>query len=123
MCRGDFMFSLAGADHRRHPPDQVIVDQIRAMHVFVKLWNGKEKGRAAVQHAFGPDSAPVALDNALDIGQSDARAGKLSLAVQALKDAEELAGILRIEARAVVAHKNHVLILAAGNAADFDPGL
>ena len=45
------------------------------------------------------------------------------LAVQALKHAEEFAGILRIKTRAVVANENHRFAFATGSATDFDFGL
>ena len=51
-------------------------------------WDGKVKCRAAVHYALGPCPPAVALDDALDIGQADARALELLLAVQALKHAE-----------------------------------
>jgi hypothetical protein len=43
------------------------------------------KGRADVHHAFSPCPATVPLNDALDIGEADARALKLGLAVQPLK--------------------------------------
>ncbi len=85
--------------------------------------HGKVKSRPVVRRAFRPGSAPVALNDALDVGQTDARALKLSLAVQALEDAEQLVGILRIKAGSVVANEDHILALAHGSGADFDFGL
>src|ERR1019366_7895223 len=74
---------------------------------WVLFGEGKVKGRAAVNHAFPPSLAAVPVDDALDIGQPDARALKLVLAVQALKHAEKFAGVLGIETGAVVANEDH----------------
>src|SRR5580693_8468741 len=78
-----------------------------SIEVFVLLGYGKVKGRTAVNHAFGPGPAAVPLNDALDIGQPDARALEFVLAVQALKHAKQLVGITRVETCAVVADENH----------------
>src|SRR5258708_16181711 len=51
---------------------------------------------------FLPDAASVAMDDALDQGQPDARALEFILTVQALEDAKELVGIVGIEPDAIV---------------------
>ena len=88
-----------------------------------RVWDGKVKSRAAVHRAFRPGPAAVPVNDALDIGQPDARALELVLAVQALKHAEQFVGISRIETRAVVANEDHRFAVAAGSATDFDFGL
>src|SRR5258708_984565 len=83
----------------------------------------KSKGGSAVDDAFGPRSSTMAVDDALDIGQSDARALEFFLAVQTLKDAEELLAILRIETGAIVANINQRFGVSVGCTADFNPRL
>lgn len=80
------------------------------------------KSCALVQFGFGPDAAAMFLDNALDGCQAHARAFEVFRAVQALKHAEELVGILHAEAHAVVPHEHDrvpVFILLA----DLNDGL
>src|SRR5690349_14632547 len=86
----------------------------------VLFWDRNVKGRAAVHRAFRPRPAAVPANDPLDVGQADARARELALAVQALKHAEQFAGVTRIEPHAVVANVNHVLIFTPGRATDFD---
>ena len=65
----------------------------------------------------------MALNDALDIGQPDARALELLLAVQALKHAEQLAGIPLIKPRPVVANEDRRFAVSIGSTTDFDFGL
>ena len=60
------------------------------------------------------------MDDALDVGQADARALELVVAVQALEYAEQFVSITRIEPRAVVANGDYRLASPAGGAADSD---
>jgi len=60
----------------------------------------------------------VTLNDALDNGQADAGAFEFIAAVQALKDTEQLVGILHVEAGAVVAHKYDGLRVASRLTAD-----
>ena len=77
------------------------------MNALVWPGDGKVKRGAAIHHPFRPDPAAVPLNDPLDVRQADARALELIAAVQALKHAEQFAGITRIETRAVVADKDH----------------
>ena len=54
---------------------------------------------------LGPDPAAVAVDDALDGGQADARARKLRGFVQALKRPEQLVRIGRVKPGAVIPDK------------------
>src|SRR5436853_416569 len=71
---------------------------------------------------FGPGAAAVAGNDAPDVGQSDAGALELARAVEPLKHSEELVGILHVEAGAVIANKDHDLILHGPVASDFNGG-
>src|SRR5919108_4536467 len=62
------------------------------------------KGRATAGGPLGPDLAAVAVDDALDRGEPDARARELVGRVQPLKRAEQLGRVGHIEAGAVVAY-------------------
>ena len=76
------------------------------------------KARAAINCPFRPHSAIVALDDATNISQPDARTFKLRAAMQPLKYAEKLVHILHVEAHAIVPNgKYGVAVL--GLAADF----
>jgi hypothetical protein len=61
---------------------------------------------------FGPDLAPVAMDDALYGRETDAGAFELGRAVEPLEGAEELAGVGHVEAGPVVAHEVRTLALA-----------
>jgi hypothetical protein len=50
------------------------------------------KRRAAIDRGFGPDTAAVTLDDALDDRQADTGACEILCAMQALKHVEQLAG-------------------------------
>src|SRR5690348_4784496 len=51
---------------------------------------GKEKNGSAPALGFGPDSSPVPMNDSLHGRQSDTCSFELVLAMQALKDAEQL---------------------------------
>src|SRR5690606_7558033 len=55
-----------------------------------------------------PDAPAVAIDDALHRGEANARAGEFVHAMQALEGAEQLVGVLHIEAGAIVAHEVHL---------------
>src|SRR3990172_2250701 len=59
--------------------------------------------RAFVHFCLGPGTPAVALDDALDNGEADARAFVFLGAMQALEDPEEFVGVAHVEAHAVVA--------------------
>jgi hypothetical protein len=48
-----------------------------------------------IQLSFGPDAAAVTSDDTLDGGQADAGAFELVLAVQAVENPKQIAGVLR----------------------------
>ena len=60
------------------------------------------------------------VDDLSDVRQADPGAWKFIRPVQSLKDAEQLPGVIRIKADAVVADKDHDLGSVAGQAAEFD---
>src|SRR5207245_4813676 len=66
----------------------------------------------------------MAMNDALDIRQTDAGALKLARAVEPLEHSEKLIHVLHVEAGAVIANEDHDLLFigVAGGAADFDPG-
>src|SRR6266404_678520 len=64
--------------------------------------NGEEEGCALVRLRLGPDSASVLVDDPLNRHESNSGAFKIPRLVQALKNTEELAGILHFEPDAVV---------------------
>src|SRR5262245_4820064 len=72
---------------------------------------GEIKRGALVDDAFGPCAAAVPLDDAADVGQADARALELARGVQPLEYAEQLGGVLHVEACAVVADGDDVLLV------------
>src|SRR6185437_3263715 len=63
------------------------------------------KRRSTVHSGLRPDFAAVAVNDALDGGQPDARTRELGFRVQALERAEKLRSVAGIEARTVVAHE------------------
>src|SRR4051812_43622000 len=69
----------------------------------------EEDGGSMVDLAFGPDSAPVAADDALHRGEAYPCAREVVVAVKTLKRSEQLGDVAHVEARAVVAHEEHAL--------------
>src|SRR5713226_6390597 len=67
------------------------------------------KGSTLIDLRFGPDAPAVLMNDSLNSGQSHACSLEVLLAVQALKDAEQLVGIFHIEAHAVVTYEVHGL--------------
>src|SRR6185312_14895987 len=61
--------------------------------------------RPLPQLALGPDTAAVALNDALDDRQAHARSFELRLRMQALEHAEQLARVLHLETDSVVTHE------------------
>jgi len=74
------------------------------------LWKGEVECRAFLFFGFNPDAATVAEEDALNVGEADARAFEFLFEVQALKDAEEFANVLHIKAYTIIAHKYNVLV-------------
>src|SRR5437588_9356599 len=69
----------------------------------VGLWKREIEGRPAIESAFRPGAAAVALHDAANIGEPDPGPLEFVGAVEPLKYAEQLARILHVEADAVVA--------------------
>src|SRR5262245_31270241 len=63
------------------------------------------EGCAPVDGRFGPDTSGMTLYDALCDGQAHAGAFEILGAVQPLEDAEQLVGVLHVEAGAIVADK------------------
>ena len=72
-----------------------------------------------VYGGIGPHTPAMLFNNALDNRQTDARAFKFFLAVQALKNAKKFIGILHIESGPVIADKDSRFSIQK-DAADFD---
>src|ERR1017187_901365 len=73
-----------------------------------------------VHHAFRPGSASVAMDDALDVRQTNARALEFLPAMQALKHSVQFAGVTRVETRPIIADEDYRLAAATGSATYFD---
>src|SRR5712692_3188307 len=71
---------------------------------------------------FCPYPAAVPVNDALHRCQPDARAFKFVVAVKALKWPEQVRRVFHVEARAVVAHKVHLLILSIPESSELDQG-
>src|SRR5436309_4606093 len=78
------------------------------------VWNCEEKGCALVQFRLGPDPSAVLVDDALADGQAHAGSFKVLHPVHALEHSEELAGVIHIEAGAIVANKYGALAVRHG---------
>src|SRR5581483_9170600 len=79
------------------------------------------KRRALIDAAFGPGAASVAVNNAANVGQADARAFELPGSMKALEDAKQFFRVTRLKADAIVANEENRF--ARGNrCADFDSG-
>ena len=90
--------------------ERVIADLARAAWETFRAPPGQPAGSSKKNVAprsglaLGPDAAAVALDDAVDGGQTDAGPLELGRLVQALERREEAVGVLHVEAGAVVAH-------------------
>jgi len=87
----------------------------RGQVLLLDTWRGREReleAGAFVRLGLDPDAAAVAVDDALDDGEPDARARKLTFGVQALKDTEEATGVFHVEAGAIVAHGTDEFVAA-----------
>src|ERR1700730_17420380 len=76
------------------------------------IWNLRceVERRAPTDGCFNPDTPAVALDNALDDRQAHASAFEILRAMQSLEYAEQLVGILHVEASAIVADKEDLFV-------------
>src|SRR5260221_4771901 len=83
--------------------------------------NCEEKGGALVELRLSPDAAAVLVNNALADGQPHASAFKVLRPVHALENAKELAGVVHIEARAIVANEYDALAVRH-RLSDFNDG-
>src|SRR4051812_24211809 len=82
---------------------------------------GKVKGGAAIDPAVGPNASTMTVNDALDVGQTNAGAGKFRRGVEALESPEELACGGGVEPGAVVADEKSRGTLAL-DTAEFDAG-
>src|ERR1700674_866074 len=72
--------------------------------------HGEVERCPSIDRRLGPNAPAVALDDALHDRQADAGAFEILRAMQPLKHAEKLVGILHVEADAVVANEEHLLL-------------
>src|SRR5262249_15305184 len=72
--------------------------------------NGKVDGRTFARRALRPGPSVVSLDDPTHAREPDPRAFEFRWAVQTLKHAEQLVRMPLIEADAVVAHEEDVLV-------------
>src|ERR1700689_5052385 len=84
---------------------------------------GEVDGGAAVDGAFGPGLAAVAVDDAPDGGQACAGAGELVGVVQPLERLEQLVDVGRVEAGPVIAHVAADAGVADGCGRELDGGV
>src|SRR5262249_15488529 len=76
--------------------------------------------RAGVHRSLRPGPSAVLLDDPPDAGQPDAGPLDIFRAVEPLEDAEELAGVLPVEAHAVVPHDADDLVRRGACRCDLD---
>src|SRR6185369_11794912 len=81
-----------------------------------RVRQGEVEGRALARRRLRPDAPTMPAHHTLDNRQADAGAGKFTLTVQALKCTEQLVGIGRIEAGAIVAHEERARSIDDGSA-------
>ena len=80
------------------------------------------EGRARTNLAFSPDSPSVPHDDPMHGRQSDSSSFELTLRVEALEWREELAGVLHVEAGAIVANDVRCLPFMF-RPTELDPGI
>src|SRR5262249_222264 len=88
--------------------------------LFHGPWQGDVQGGTMVDLAFRPDAPAVAMDDAVDRGEADARALELIISMQTLEHAEQLVRVAGIEAGAVVLDANDDLAPLARGRVHFD---
>ena len=75
-----------------------------------------------IYRSLAPDLPTMAVDDALNGGQSYSGAFKLFRQMQTLKDAEQLVYVLHVKASAVVPHEHLDFFFIAVHTADLDFG-
>ena len=86
---------------------QVVFDEENRLGA-ISAPEGEVERRALAGNGVGPVPPAMALDDATDRGEADARPFELVRPVQALEGEEELRLEERVEADAVVAHEEHL---------------
>jgi hypothetical protein len=93
------------------------------MRSFIRTLLGTQREverRAGIRLAFRPDTAAVAVDDALHRRQADAGAFELRDGMQALEDSEQFVGVGHVESGTIVAYDvGHLALLA--HLAQLDP--
>jgi hypothetical protein len=84
------------------------------------VWKREEKRRAVIRTALSPNPAAVLCDDPLNRGETDARAGKLFLAVQPLEGAEQSFRVLHLEPCTIVLYEEDRLAGFSFSRTDFD---
>src|SRR6478736_1805492 len=85
--------------------------------VSIRQWRVRqrqEEGCALIRCGRGPNTAAVFVNDSLNICQTDSGALELGRLMEALKHAEQLAGVRHIKAGAVIADENHPLPVDSG---------
>jgi hypothetical protein len=82
--------------------------------------DGEIEGGADIDDAFCPDPSAVSLDDALHARQANAGTRKLGGRMQPLERLEQLAGVGRVEASAVVADEAADPVVGAGRGSELD---
>src|SRR5579884_2530226 len=96
-----------------------ITDRILIVHILNR--QSEIKRRAFLGRGFGPNLAFVTVNDAADNRETNARPAEFVFAVQALENAEKLAGKAHVEANSIVAHEIDRLAVLSF-ATDFDDG-
>src|SRR5262249_38979007 len=79
------------------------------------------KRRPAIDGRLRPDLSTMPVNDSLDGGEPDPRAGELRLGMQPLKRTEQFRRVAGVESRAVVTHAVHLASGAIGAVAELDP--
>ena len=110
------MASLSASRVRRTSPglsstSRISIGVVTAAIIALLSLSGEREveGRALAGLGLDPDAPAVALDDLLADRQADAGARVLVPAVQALEDDEDALEVLRVDADAVVAHREDPL--------------
>ena len=80
---------------------------------------GKIKRRSLALLGLGPNTAAMAENNALNVGEANAGAFEFIVVVQSLENTKQFVRVLHIETDSIITHKNDVFLSVRARA-DFD---
>ena len=120
VCRRGLLFQPTNNSHTRGWPHIQEASQGVPWAAF-RIWDHEKECRPLPDLPFRPYPSTMPVEDALDDGQADAGALKVSSCMESLEGVEELVGVGHVKSSAVVPDVEGPLPAVGGRLTHFDP--